>query len=58
MSKFTLIYVDEDHQGNEVCRVQHSFELDYLHDVINYMGHFLKGCGYHYEGELGVIEDE
>lgn len=49
MSQFRLIRTDVNGFS-----VEHTFNEEILDDVIPYIEHFLKGCGYFFEG-LEVI---
>ena len=55
MPKFTLVC---DHSCDlDTHIVTHTFNSDYLQDVIMNIDMFLKGAGYVYDGELDIIND-
>ena len=53
MPKFKLIA-----EWDTDTKVEHTFEVEVLDDVVMHAEHFLRGCGYFYEGDLGIIEKE
>jgi hypothetical protein len=36
--------------------LKHSFTADTLDDVLMFMNSFLKGCGYIYDGSIGIVD--
>ena len=58
MSKYTLLCEDTALDGMPVFEQTFVFETDVLEEAIMYLDMFLKGSGFVYSGELGVISDE
>jgi hypothetical protein len=52
MSKFILTSIQE-----EVLTTK-EFESDYLYDVLERFEEFLRGCGYYFEGQLDIVNDQ
>lgn len=53
---FTLSAFDLDCPNKS--EVTHRFNATELGDVVEFMDLFLKGCGYHYDGQLTICPDE
>lgn len=51
MPKFTLTA-----EWDDDTKVTHTFNQETLDEVVMYMEHFLRGCGYFYDGELTICE--
>lgn len=60
MSKFTFICEDEPMPFADAIVTKKTFEFnaDHLDGVIGEFETFLKGCGYHIEGELIIYKEE
>lgn len=58
MLKFTLICEDPDLEGTNDFKLISSFNTDSLDTAVIYLDMFLKGSGFSYPGELGVIYDD
>ncbi len=54
MSKFTFI---QEYQGFGSPKSTIEFEADQLGDVVEYFTQFLRGCGYHIDGHLEIVND-
>ena len=60
MPKFTLIC---EHRGRPdswddvEVRNTSEFEYEYLDDVVSAFQDFLRGCGYHFDGQLMVVNE-
>jgi hypothetical protein len=52
MNKFTFI--------NELGSSKRTLEIseDYLSDILTHFEEFLKGCGFHFNGHLEIVNDE
>ena len=59
MSKFTFICEDEPmpFADSIVTKKTFEFNADHLHGVIGEFETFLKGCGYHIDGNLEIVEE-
>ena len=58
MSKYTLLCEDTALDGTTLFEQTFVFETDALEEAIMYLDMFLKGSGFVYKGELGVIPYE
>jgi len=58
MSKFVLQTSDKDFDDNELFKLKFEFETDSLDDMLIYLDMFLKGSGFLYQGELGIVRSE
>jgi hypothetical protein len=59
MPRFNLVAQwESDSEEFEVDNVQINFSKENIHEVIQHMDMFLKGCGFVYEGQLGILEEE
>ena len=56
MSQYILIQIDQDLEGRDVSKLQLEFNSENLDEVVMYLDMFLKGSGFVYTGELGVVE--
>lgn len=57
MPRFTLIAEHYDEfEGVIESTITHQFEKEYLDDVIMQLQEFLRGAGYYFDGELGIVE--
>ena len=60
MPKFTLIC---EHRGRPdswddvEVRNTTEFEYEYLDDVVSAFQDFLRGCGYHFDGQLMIVNE-
>lgn len=52
MSKFTLI------NENVNSKLTYEFKEDTLYDVLGEIECWLRGCGYYFEGTLGIVEQD
>jgi hypothetical protein len=59
MSKFTFICEDEPmpFADSIVTKKTFEFNADHLDGVIGEFETFLKGCGYHIDGNLEIVEE-
>ena len=55
MSKYTFIQDDSEVGGN---RVTLEFDTVSLSDVLTNFEYFLKGCSFHFDGYLDIVEDD
>lgn len=53
MPKFTLTA-----EWDDEVKVTHELNLETLDDVVMQLDQFLRGCGYFYNGELGILYDK
>jgi hypothetical protein len=51
MSKFTFKHENDD------CLIEHSYNEEYLHNVVMRMEEFLRGCGFIFDGSLEIVEN-
>jgi len=58
MSKYTLLCEDTALDGTPLFEQTFVFETDTLEEAVVYLDMFLKGSGFVYKGELGVITYE
>ena len=59
MPKFTLIGEHTDLQQNpDGTKVQYEFNCDYLHEVVEHVELFLRGCGFNPTGKLDFVPEE
>lgn len=59
MPKFTLIGEHTDLQQNpDGTKVQYEFNCDYLHEIVEHLELFLRGCGFNPTGKLDFIPEE
>jgi len=59
MAYFTLISTERNEDSDELAhRIQFEFQVEDLDTAVMYLDMFLKGSGYVYKGELGIIENE
>lgn len=59
MSRFTFICEDDPMPFADATVTKKTFEFnaDNLHGVIGEFETFLKGCGYHIDGNLEIVEE-
>ena len=59
MSQFTFICEDDPMPFADAIVTKKTFEFnaDNLHSVIGEFETFLKGCGYHIDGNLEIVEE-
>ena len=59
MSRFTFICEDDPMPFADAIVTKKTFEFnaDNLHGVIGEFETFLKGCGYHIDGNLEIVEE-
>ena len=50
--RFTL------HQNYENVDITHTFETPLLSEVLEQMEHFLRGCGFAFDGRLDIVNEE
>jgi hypothetical protein len=50
--RFTL------HQNYDNVDVTHTFETPLLSEVLEQMEHFLRGCGFVFDGQLDIVSEE
>lgn len=55
MSKFTLIC---EHDTSEMIKNSYEFNSDFLPDVLMNIENFLRGCGFVFEGQLDIINED
>jgi len=55
MPKFTL---SAEWAHGDSLKVTHEFDKEYLPDVIEQFQTFLKGCGYHFNGDLDLVTED
>ena len=58
MSKFTFICQDEPMpwSGGITSKKTVEFNGDSLSDIVSEFEMFLKGCGFHFEGQLDLVD--
>ena len=57
MNKFTFICTF-DYEGQPAKEIIHTTDGDTLPDVCEAFQDFLRGCGYHFDGEIEVVPNE
>jgi hypothetical protein len=55
---FTLTRVDEENYDEESRIEMTNNDLIYLPDVIKEFEHFLRGCGFYFDGSLEIVGDK
>jgi len=58
MPKFTLIAEWNYDDCDDNIKVTHEFNKEYLPDVIEQFETFLKGCSYHFNGNLELVTED
>lgn len=59
MPKFTLIAEHVDLHGNSNGhKITYEFEVDHISGVLENVDYFIRGVGYHPEGNLDYVPDE
>lgn len=53
MSMYKLENIDSD--GNKLTS---EFQTENLSDLLDYITYFLKGTGYHFDGQLTIAKDD
>lgn len=53
MSKFMLSMIEEN--GDVTTK---EFDTDYLYDILERTEDFLRGCGFVFEGQLEIVNDQ
>jgi hypothetical protein len=54
--EFSQVFIGEC--DNKVSTVTHSFDEDYLDEVVVRFEEFLRGCGYIFSGSLQIVDEE
>lgn len=57
MGKFILTYELNGENFESIKRVEHEFNEEHIDDVLMSFEHFLRGCGYYFEGHLDLVEE-
>lgn len=55
--KLTLVMEHSNWDGSS-GKITHEFEADTLTEALEAYQYFLKGCGFHFSGELEIVEDD
>lgn len=59
MPKFTLKAEHTDLYGNpDGTKINYEFYVDNLHEVLEHVELFIRGCGYNPSGSLEYVQDE
>jgi hypothetical protein len=60
MSKFTFICQEEAMPFSDVVSSKRTveFNADSLNQIVSEFEHFLRGCGFFFEGQLDFVNDE
>lgn len=58
MGKFVLTYELDDENYENVKRVEHEFSGEHIDEVLMNFEHFLRGCGYYFDGHVDLVEEE
>ena len=53
--KFTKVTVEN---GRIISSTEKEFDATFLDDVIMNFQEFLRGCGYYFDGEIGIISEK
>lgn len=56
--KYTLIKESRNDEDNYGSRLEYQFDAINLSDMLEHYQNFLKGCGYVFDGELDIAEEE
>ena len=57
MNNFKFVkYVDENNQF-DTTKVVHYVQGEDLHTILDAFSDFLRGCGFHFSGQVGIVED-
>lgn len=58
MGKFILTYELNGQNFENLKRVEHEFNEEHIDDVLMEFEHFLRGCGYYFDGHLDLVEEQ
>lgn len=58
MGKFILTYELNGENFENLKRVEHEFNEEHIDDVLMEFEHFLRGCGYYFDGHLDLVEEQ
>jgi hypothetical protein len=58
MGQFRFIKDKDPNNEYDYARVEVSFDAIDLSELLETFGDFLKGCGFGFKGEVGIIYDE
>jgi hypothetical protein len=51
-------FIKQSFDDGEAARVEMSFESHSLDEMLMYMEQFLRGCGFHFDGELKILDSD
>lgn len=57
MGKFILTYELNGTNFENIKRIEHEFNEEHIDDVLMSFEHFLRGCGYYFDGHLNLVEE-
>jgi len=56
MNKFTLLLEDMNYDFEIERKITSEFNSEQLDDIIGNFENFLRGCGFHFDGNLEIVE--
>lgn len=57
MNKFTFTKTKDPENEFDISNVTMEIEAENLRDILEYFQDFLKACGFHMKGDIGVIDE-